>query len=63
MEALIPASALGGSPQAGKNWCAAIGTNALTTMGLKMNATWPAPKENGLLKGSENWGTLRFVNP
>jgi hypothetical protein len=63
MEALIPPAVLGASPHAGKRWRAAIAINALDQMGLRMNATWPAPKDTGLLKGSENWGFLKFIDP
>ena len=62
MEALIPASVLGGPPQAGKIWRAAFAANGLSQVGLKTNAAWPLAKDDGLLKGSENWGELHFID-
>jgi hypothetical protein len=63
MEAFIPRAALGSAPEVGKTWRAAIAMHGLSRMGLRTHATWPAPKDAGLLQGSENWGTLRFAGP
>jgi hypothetical protein len=63
MEAFIPSAVLGSSPQAGKTWRAAIAMRGLSRLGLTTNASWPAPKEMGLLESSAAWGKLRFVGP
>jgi hypothetical protein len=63
MEAFVPSAVLGGQPQVGKTWRAAITMRGLSRVGLTASAAWPASKDSGLLEGSAAWGKLHFVEP